>query len=95
MARGQTVIATGAWQGIGAAVVQSFVDRGYNVVATSRNVSRAGFAPSPHLALVDGDISQKATAEKVSAAATGGFGSLDHVVNNAGIFSARPRRWNS
>jgi NAD(P)-dependent dehydrogenase (short-subunit alcohol dehydrogenase family) len=75
---------------VGAAVVQAFLERGYNVVATSRNVSGAGFAPSPNLALVDGDIGQAATAEKVAEAAISKFGSIDHVVNNAGIFAAKP-----
>jgi NAD(P)-dependent dehydrogenase (short-subunit alcohol dehydrogenase family) len=51
MASKKTVIVTGASQGIGAAVVQAFLGRGYNVVATSRSVSKAGFAPSPNLAL--------------------------------------------
>jgi NAD(P)-dependent dehydrogenase (short-subunit alcohol dehydrogenase family) len=90
MASQKTVIVTGASQGIGAAVVQAFLDRGYNVVATSRSVSKAGFAPSPHLALVDGDIGEAATAEKVVQTAVSRFGSIDHVVNNAGIFSAKP-----
>src|SRR5258707_10247507 len=90
MAGKKTVIVTGASQGIGAAVVQAFLGRGYNLVATSRSVSKAGFAPSPSLALVDGDIGQAATAEKVAQAAIGKFGSIDHVVNNAGIFSAKP-----
>ena len=90
MAGKKTVIVTGASQGIGAAVVQAFLDRGYNVVATSRSVSKAGFAPSPNLALVDGDIGQAATAEKVAQTAIAKFGSIDHVVNNAGIFSAKP-----
>ena len=90
MASKKTVIVTGASQGIGAAVVQAFLDRGYNVVATSRSVSKAGFAPSPNLALVDGDIGQAATAEKVAQTAIGKFGSIDHVVNNAGIFVAKP-----
>ena len=90
MASKKTVIVTGASQGIGAAIVQAFLDRGYNVVATSRSVSRAGFAPSPNLALVDGDIGQAATAEKVTQTAIDKFGSIDHVVNNAGIFSAKP-----
>jgi NAD(P)-dependent dehydrogenase (short-subunit alcohol dehydrogenase family) len=90
MASKKTVIVTGASQGIGAAVVHAFLDRGYNVVATSRSVSNAGFAPSPNLALVDGDIGQAATAEKVAQTAVGKFGSIDHVVNNAGIFAAKP-----
>jgi NAD(P)-dependent dehydrogenase (short-subunit alcohol dehydrogenase family) len=86
----KTVIVTGASQGIGAAVVQAFLDRGYNVVATSRSVSKASFRPSPNLALVDGDIGQAATAEKIAKTAIDKFGSIDHVVNNAGIFSAKP-----
>ncbi|MGA3222542.1 MAG: SDR family oxidoreductase [Acidobacteriaceae bacterium] len=86
----KTVIVTGASQGIGAAAVHAFLDRGYNVVATSRNVSKAGFAPSPTLALVDGDIGQAATAEKIAQTAIAKFGSIDHVVNNAGIFAGKP-----
>jgi NAD(P)-dependent dehydrogenase (short-subunit alcohol dehydrogenase family) len=89
MANSKTVIVTGASQGIGAAVVHAFLDRGYNVVATSRNVSKAGFVPSPNLALVDGDIGQPATAEEVAQKAIATFGSIDHVVNNAGIFEAK------
>ncbi len=68
------------------AIVHSFLDRGYNVVATSRRSSNAGFAPSANLALVDGDIGQAATAEKVIQTAIDRFGTIDHVVNNAGIF---------
>ena len=90
MAGKKTVIVTGASQGIGAAIVQAFLDRGYNVVATSRSASQGGFASSPNLALVDGDIGQAATAEKVAQTAIARFGSIDHVVNNAGIFSSKP-----
>ena len=90
MASNKTVIVTGASQGIGAAVVQAFLDRGYNVVATSRNVSKAGFAPSPNLALVDGDIAQRRNGGKIAETAIAKFGSIDHVVNNAGIFFAKP-----
>jgi NAD(P)-dependent dehydrogenase (short-subunit alcohol dehydrogenase family) len=68
------VIISGASQGIRAAVVQAFLDHGYNVVATSRNISKAGFTPSWNLALVDGDIGQAATAEKVAHTALNKFG---------------------
>ncbi len=90
MASRKTVIVTGASQGIGAAIVQAFLDRGYNVAATSRGMTKAGFVPSSTLALVDGDIGHAATAEKVAKTAIDQFGSIDHVVNNAGIFSAKP-----
>lgn len=90
MAGEKTVIVTGASQGIGAAILKAFLDRGYNVVGTSRNVSKAGYTASPRLALVDGDIGDAATAEKVARAAMDRFGSIDHVVNNAGIFRAKP-----
>ena len=86
MADKKTVIVTGASQGIGAAVTHAFLDRGYNVVATSQSFSGTGFAPSPSLAFVDGDIGHAATAEKVAQTAMATFGSIDHVVNNAGIF---------
>jgi NAD(P)-dependent dehydrogenase (short-subunit alcohol dehydrogenase family) len=86
----KTVIVTGASRGIGAAIVQAFLSRSYNVVATSRNISTAGIAPRPNLALVDGDITQSATAEKVTKAAIAAFGAVDHLVNNAGIFYGRP-----
>jgi NAD(P)-dependent dehydrogenase (short-subunit alcohol dehydrogenase family) len=90
MAGGKTVIVTGASQGIGAAIVQVFLDRGYQVVATARTMSTAGFAKSPNLVLVGGDIGQATTAEEVAEAAIKAFGTINHVVNNAGIFSTKP-----
>jgi NAD(P)-dependent dehydrogenase (short-subunit alcohol dehydrogenase family) len=53
-------------------------------------MSHSGFSTSPTLVLVDGDISQEATARKVTETAISKFGSIDHLVNNAGIFSAKP-----
>jgi NAD(P)-dependent dehydrogenase (short-subunit alcohol dehydrogenase family) len=87
----KTAIVTGASQGIGAAVVKAFLERGYNVVGTSRNVTKsAELKASDRLLLVDGDIAQVATAQKVVDAAVQKFGSIDAVVNNAGIFMAKP-----
>jgi NAD(P)-dependent dehydrogenase (short-subunit alcohol dehydrogenase family) len=83
----KTVIVTGASQGIGAGVVEAFLDRGYNVVANSRNISTSGkFKPAGNLALVDGNIGEPAVAAKIVETATTKFGSIDALVNNAGIF---------
>ena len=87
----KTVIVTGASQGIGAAVVNAFLERGYNVVGTSRSATKsAELKASDKLLLVDGDIGQAAVAQKVVDAAVKKFGSIDVVVNNAGIFIAKP-----
>jgi NAD(P)-dependent dehydrogenase (short-subunit alcohol dehydrogenase family) len=83
----KTVVITGASQGIGAGAVQAFLDRGYNVVANSRNISKSGaFTESARLALVDGDIGDSAVAARVVETAVNRFGSVDALVNNAGIF---------
>jgi NAD(P)-dependent dehydrogenase (short-subunit alcohol dehydrogenase family) len=86
----KTMIITGASQGIGAALVSAFLGRGYNVVANSRNITKTAFETSNKLALVDGDIAQAATATKIAEAAESKFGSLDALVNNAGIFFVKP-----
>jgi NAD(P)-dependent dehydrogenase (short-subunit alcohol dehydrogenase family) len=87
----KTVIVTGASQGIGAAVVRAFLERGYSVVGNSRNATKsAELKAAGQVLLVDGDIGQAATAQKVVDAAVQSFGSIDAVVNNAGIFSAKP-----
>jgi NAD(P)-dependent dehydrogenase (short-subunit alcohol dehydrogenase family) len=87
----KTAIVTGASQGIGAAVVRAFLERGYNVVGTSRNATKsAELKASDKLVLVDGDIGLSATAQRVVDVAVQKFGSIDAVVNNAGIFSSKP-----
>ncbi len=86
----KTVIVTGGSQGIGAGAVNAFLERGYNVVATSRNITASGaFAASEKLALVDGNIAEAATAAKIAEAAMSRFGSIDALVNNAGIFFSK------
>jgi NAD(P)-dependent dehydrogenase (short-subunit alcohol dehydrogenase family) len=90
MAAKEVVIITGASQGIGAGIAHAFLDRGYNVVATARSISGSGFRTSPSLALVDGDIGHESTAQNVVEAAITKFGAVNHVVNNAGIFKAKP-----
>ena len=87
----KTVIVTGGSQGIGSGAVQAFLDRDYNVVATSRNVTKSKDLPSSRkLALVDGDIGEATTAARVAETAISTFGSIDALVNNAGIFFTKP-----
>jgi len=87
----KTVIVTGASQGIGAAVANLFVERGYNVVANSRRITQKNELPrSVNVALVDGDIALPATAAKLVDTAVQRFGSIDALVNNAGIFMVKP-----
>jgi NAD(P)-dependent dehydrogenase (short-subunit alcohol dehydrogenase family) len=87
----KTVIVTGASQGIGAGLVGNFLERGYCVVANSRNVTKSdALAASNKLALVEGDIGAAETGAKVCATATSKFGSIDALVNNAGIFFTKP-----
>jgi NAD(P)-dependent dehydrogenase (short-subunit alcohol dehydrogenase family) len=86
----KTIIVTGASQGIGAGVVKASLDRGYRVVANSRNISTSGaFQPSDRLALVDGNIAEAATAARIAETAISKFGSIDALVNNAGIFFSK------
>jgi NAD(P)-dependent dehydrogenase (short-subunit alcohol dehydrogenase family) len=90
MATKKTAIVTGASQGIGAAVVRAFLDRGYNVVGNARSFSGDSFTPSSDFALVEGDIGLATTAEKIAQTAIEKFGSIDHVVTSAGIFWTKP-----
>jgi len=85
----KTAIVTGASGGIGAGLVDAFLKEGYNVVATSLNTSRS-LTASPSLVLVDGDIGKQETAAKVVEAAINNFGTIDVLVNNAGIFRTKP-----
>ena len=82
---------TGASQGIGAGIVKAFVERGFNVVVNSRNMTQSTeIAASSQVALVDGHIGQLATAAKIVEAALSRFKSIDILVNNAGIFFTKP-----
>jgi NAD(P)-dependent dehydrogenase (short-subunit alcohol dehydrogenase family) len=86
----KTIIVTGGSRGIGAGLVGAFLGRGYNVVATSRNITTSGaFEASDQLALVDGNISEATTAANIAEVAKSKFGSIDALVNNAGIYFAK------
>jgi NAD(P)-dependent dehydrogenase (short-subunit alcohol dehydrogenase family) len=92
--KNQTVIVTGSSSGIGLGIARYFLDRGDNVVITAREQSRleASFRElgSPdRLAMITGDVSNKATAPAVVALAMQRFGSVDVLVNNAGVYGSK------
>ena len=85
-----TAIVTGASSGIGLGLTRALLGSGYRVVANARRASTAGtLEPSPNLALVDGDVADPATAASLTRTAIERFGSLDLLVNNAGVFIAK------
>lgn len=85
----KVAIVTGASQGIGARLVEAYLGRGYRVVANSRSI-QPGNAHSADVFGVPGDISEPETAKRVVQAAVERFGGVDTLVNNAGIFVAKP-----
>jgi NAD(P)-dependent dehydrogenase (short-subunit alcohol dehydrogenase family) len=85
----KTAVVTGASHGIGAGLVEAFLKQGYNVVATALDTSES-LTASPSLVLIDGDISKQETAAKAVEAAIKHFGTIDVLVNNAGIYLAKP-----
>ena len=86
-AQQRVAIITGASQGIGEALVKAFRDRNYRVVATSRSIKPS---TDPEVLAVAGDIADPKTAERVVSEAMERFGRVDTLVNNAGIFIAKP-----
>ena len=83
----KVAIITGASQGIGAGLVKAFRDRNYRVVATSRSIEQTN---DQDIVAVRGDVGDPATAEAVVGQAISRFGRIDTLVNNAGIFIAKP-----
>jgi NAD(P)-dependent dehydrogenase (short-subunit alcohol dehydrogenase family) len=85
----KTAIITGASGGIGAGLVATFLEEGYNVVATSRNANPK-LTASRSLAVLAGDIGKQQTADDAVGAAIKNFGAIDVLVNTAGIFLTKP-----
>ena len=83
----KVAVVTGASQGIGEALVKAYRHRGYHVVATARSISPTS---DPDVLAVAGDISDVGTGERVIAEGMKHFGRIDTLVNNAGIFLAKP-----
>ena len=80
-------VITGASQGIGAGLVDGYRDRGWSVVANARHMEAS---PDPDVLVVDGDISEPATADRIIDRGLERFGHIDTLVNNAGVFFSKP-----
>ncbi|MGH1517667.1 SDR family NAD(P)-dependent oxidoreductase [Chryseobacterium sp. JK1] len=91
----QTVIITGASSGIGLETARYFLDRGDNVIINSQTASKLEevyqeLGAGENLAMVAGNVSDKATGEALAQKALERFGSIDVLINNAGIFENKP-----
>jgi NADP-dependent 3-hydroxy acid dehydrogenase YdfG len=83
----KVAVITGASQSIGAALVKAYRDRNYRVVATARSVKPLS---DEDVLVVPGDIADRKTAERTIFEGMARFGHVDTLVNNAGIFIAKP-----
>jgi len=86
----KTAIITGASRGIGAGLVEAFLERGYKVVANSRNITKENrFAAAANVAPLDGDIGDPGTSARIVDTMSR-FGRIDVLINNAGVFIPKP-----
>jgi NAD(P)-dependent dehydrogenase (short-subunit alcohol dehydrogenase family) len=83
----KVVVVTGASQGIGAGIVQAFRSLNYCIVANSRSMEPSD---DPNILTVPGDISTRETAINIIKQGLQRFGRIDSLINNAGIFIAKP-----
>jgi NAD(P)-dependent dehydrogenase (short-subunit alcohol dehydrogenase family) len=91
----KTVVITGASSGIGLALAKAYLEAGYNVVANARGrerleSARRGLGSPENFLAVEGDIGLPETAKKLFSAALARFDRVHVLVNNAGIFTAKP-----
>lgn len=91
----QTIIVTGSSSGIGKEIARHFLKNGDNVIINSSTASKleavyTELGGGENLAMVVGNVQDKATGEKLLATALEKFGSADVLINNAGIFETKP-----
>lgn len=83
----KVVVITGASRGIGAQLSKAYRHIGYQVIASSRSMRRSD---DPAILVIEGDITRPETAERILGTAVERFGRIDTLVNNAGVFIAKP-----
>jgi NAD(P)-dependent dehydrogenase (short-subunit alcohol dehydrogenase family) len=83
----KVAVVTGASQGIGAALVRAYRDRNYQVVAVARSIKPTA---DDGILAISGDIAERRTAERAISEGIARFNRIDTLINNAGIFIAKP-----
>jgi NAD(P)-dependent dehydrogenase (short-subunit alcohol dehydrogenase family) len=83
----KVVVITGASRGIGAQLSKAYRHIGYQVIASSRSMRKSD---DPAILVIEGDITRPETAERILGTAAERFGRIDTLVNNAGVFIAKP-----
>jgi NAD(P)-dependent dehydrogenase (short-subunit alcohol dehydrogenase family) len=83
----KVAVITGASQGIGAGLVKAYRDRKYRVVAAARSIKPSG---DPDILVVRGDVGDRKIAQRAITEGVARFGRIDTLINNAGIFIAKP-----
>jgi NAD(P)-dependent dehydrogenase (short-subunit alcohol dehydrogenase family) len=91
----KTVVITGASSGIGFALAKAYLAEGFNVVGNARSgerleAARRALGAPENLAMLEGDIGQPETAKRLFSLAMERFDRVHVLVNNAGIFLAKP-----
>jgi NAD(P)-dependent dehydrogenase (short-subunit alcohol dehydrogenase family) len=89
------VIVTGASSGIGLDLAARFLAEGSSLVINARDPerlerARERLSGGRRVIAVAGSVAERATATAVADAAERAFGGVDVLVNNAGIFGAKP-----
>jgi NAD(P)-dependent dehydrogenase (short-subunit alcohol dehydrogenase family) len=83
----KVAVITGASRGIGAALVEAYRHLDYAVVATARSIRPTS---DDQILVVPGDIADRKTAERAISEGLARFGRIDTLINNAGVFVAKP-----
>jgi NAD(P)-dependent dehydrogenase (short-subunit alcohol dehydrogenase family) len=83
----KVAVITGASQGFGAGLVKAYRDSNYRVIANSRSIKAS---KDPDVVTVAGDVSDPKVADRIVQEGLARFGRIDTLVNNAGIFIAKP-----
>jgi NAD(P)-dependent dehydrogenase (short-subunit alcohol dehydrogenase family) len=87
MSKQKVAAITGASRGIGAGLVTAYRKLGYAVVANARSITPSD---DPMVLTVAGDIAAAGVGTRVIEEGLGAFGRIDTLINNAGVFVAKP-----